>query len=174
VHHVMVGVRRQGLPAHTAVLPDQAPGSARCELEVLSCARMALGPAARALGWPEAAWEALLVLRTGRTHQVGEAFWVFLVSLFICNVPLPSLAGSLSSLLTSLSCILLCCPCLVTSLRMHMRCRPIGTGSYCCIRFDEWLGSLPQCPISGSYEYGGKCAEAGALLARRSARSSQP
>lgn len=73
VHHVMVGVRSKGLPAHTAVLPEQAPGSARCELEVLAAARVTLNPAARALGWPEAAWEALLVLRTGRTHQVGRA-----------------------------------------------------------------------------------------------------
>ena len=70
VHHVLPGVRRQGLPAHTAVLPDEAPGSVRCELEVLEARSVKLGPAARALGWPETAWEGLLVLRTGRTHQV--------------------------------------------------------------------------------------------------------
>ena len=70
MHHVLLGVRRKGLPAHTQVLPDQAPGSVRCELEVLDTRSVRLGPAASALGWPEAAWEGLLVLRSGRTHQV--------------------------------------------------------------------------------------------------------
>ena len=70
VHHVTTGVRRKGLPTYTEVHAAEVEGSARCKLEVLDTRQVHLGPAARALGWPETAWESLLRLHTGRTHQV--------------------------------------------------------------------------------------------------------
>ena len=70
VHHVTVGVRRKGLPTYTEVHGRQIEGSVRCDLDVLCAQRVAVGPAARALGWPEHAWESLIRLGTGRTHQV--------------------------------------------------------------------------------------------------------
>ena len=69
-HHVTVGVRRKGMPTYTQVHGGQVDGSLACHLDVLRAERVAVGPAARALGWPAHAWESLLRLGTGRTHQV--------------------------------------------------------------------------------------------------------
>ena len=70
MHHATVGVRRPRLPTYTQVHGAPVEGSLRCDLHVLDAARIAVGPAARALGWPAHAWESLLRLGTGRTHQV--------------------------------------------------------------------------------------------------------
>jgi hypothetical protein len=70
VHYVTVGTRVKGLPAHTEVHSAAAEGGQRCELEVLSVQRVQLAPCATALGWPSCAHESLILLKTGRTHQV--------------------------------------------------------------------------------------------------------
>lgn len=71
VHHVTVGVREKGLPTYTLVHASEVPSSLRCELEVLSVEGVQLGPTAQSLGWPSGAYESLIHLKTGRTHQVG-------------------------------------------------------------------------------------------------------
>ena len=71
VHHVTVGVREKGLPTYTLVHATELPSSVRCELEVLRVEAVQLGPTAQALGWPKEAYESLIHLKTGRTHQVG-------------------------------------------------------------------------------------------------------
>ena len=73
VHHVTVGVREKGLPTYTRVHASEVPGSLRCELEVLSVEGVQLGPTAQSLGWPKEAYESLIHLKTGRTHQVGAS-----------------------------------------------------------------------------------------------------
>lgn len=70
VHYVTMGVREKGLPTYTLVHDCEVKGSLRCELEVLSTERVELNSSARALAWPETAHESLLLLKTGRTHQV--------------------------------------------------------------------------------------------------------
>ena len=74
VHHATVGIREKGLPTYTLVHATEVKGSVRCELEVLSTERVALNSSARALGWPETAYESLIHLKTGRTHQVRAAW----------------------------------------------------------------------------------------------------
>ncbi|BDA46168.1 probable mitochondrial RNA pseudouridine synthase Rpusd4 [Coccomyxa sp. Obi] len=70
VHYVTVGKREKGLPAHTEVHKSAVEGSQRCELEVLSVQCVQLAPCAMALGWPSSAFESLILLKTGRTHQI--------------------------------------------------------------------------------------------------------
>lgn len=70
VHYVTVGKKEKGLPAHTEVHGSAVEGSQRCELEVLSVHCAELAPCATALGWPSPAFESLILLKTGRTHQV--------------------------------------------------------------------------------------------------------
>ena len=74
VHHATVGIREKGLPTYTLVHGSEVKGSVRCELEVLSTERVALNSSAQALGWPETAYESLIHLKTGRTHQVRAAW----------------------------------------------------------------------------------------------------
>ena len=71
VHYVTTGVREKGLPTYTLVHASQVKGSLRCELEVLSVQQVELSASVQALGWPETAYESLIHLKTGRTHQVG-------------------------------------------------------------------------------------------------------
>ena len=67
-------MRRRGWPEHTRLYGEAGPGRLRCELVVLSCARVRLGRGAAAAGWlEEEAWEAVVELRTGRTHQARPA-----------------------------------------------------------------------------------------------------
>ena len=74
VHWAEVNVRRPGWPEHTRLHGAAGPGRLRCELQVLSCARVRLGRRAAAKGWRgEEAWEAVVELRTGRTHQARPA-----------------------------------------------------------------------------------------------------
>ncbi len=70
MHYVTVGKKEKGLPAHTEVHGSAVEGSQRCELEVLSVHCAELAPCATALGWPSPAFESLILLKTGRTHQV--------------------------------------------------------------------------------------------------------
>lgn len=70
VHYVTVGKREKGLPTHTEVHDSAVDGSQRCELEVLSVRSVQLAPCAMALGWPSSAFESLILLKTGRTHQI--------------------------------------------------------------------------------------------------------
>ena len=70
VHYVTVGTRVKGLPAHTEVHSTAVEGAQRCELEVLNVHRVQLAPYATALGWPGSGYESLILLKTGRTHQV--------------------------------------------------------------------------------------------------------
>ncbi len=71
MHWAVVRTRLPGWPEHTVVHADAAPGRLHCELVVLRCGRVRLGGAAAAAGWPETeAWESVIELRTGRTHQV--------------------------------------------------------------------------------------------------------
>ncbi len=72
VHYVTVGKREKGLPAHTEVHGSAVEGSQRCELEVLSVHCVQLAPCATGLGWPSSAFESLILLKTGRTHQVTK------------------------------------------------------------------------------------------------------
>ncbi|KAK9831405.1 hypothetical protein WJX81_002433 [Elliptochloris bilobata] len=82
VHWAAVGTRRLGWPDHTLLHADSAPGRLRCELEVLTRERVRLGPGAAAAGWaPAEAWEAVVELRTGRTHQIRA-------QLAACGAPL--------------------------------------------------------------------------------------
>ena len=74
MHWAEVNVRRPGWPEHTRLYWEAGPGRLRCELAVLSCARVRLGRSAAVAGWlEEEAWEAVVELRTGRTHQVRPA-----------------------------------------------------------------------------------------------------
>jgi hypothetical protein len=73
VHHATVGIREKGLPTYTLVHATEVKGSVRCELEVLGTERVALNTSSQALGWPETAYESLVHLKTGRTHQVRAA-----------------------------------------------------------------------------------------------------
>jgi len=71
-HWAAVQTRAPGWPQHTALFDAAGPGRAYCELAVLSVGPAALGRRAAAAGWRgAAAWEAVVELRTGRTHQVG-------------------------------------------------------------------------------------------------------
>ena len=72
VHYVTTGVREKGLPTYTLVHASQVKGSLRCELEILSVQQVQLNASVQALGWPETAYESLIHLKTGRTHQVGH------------------------------------------------------------------------------------------------------
>lgn len=104
VHHATVGIREKGLPTYTLVHGTEVKGSVRCELEVLSTEHVALNSSARALGWPETAYESLIHLKTGRTHQVRAA-WIIhdTESLF----PLTSLFSySIQSACPPLTCCL--------------------------------------------------------------------
>ena len=75
VHHVTLNTRQPGGPPHTKVHHEgPIAGSLRCELEVLEVQPIPAADLPQGLRehWPSAdpAWESLLVLRTGRTHQV--------------------------------------------------------------------------------------------------------
>ena len=69
-HWAAVQTRAPGWPQHTALFNATGPGRVYCELAVLSVGPAALGRRAAAVGWRGAAWEAVVELRTGRTHQV--------------------------------------------------------------------------------------------------------
>jgi hypothetical protein len=70
VHHVTVGKRMKGLPAHTEIHSTPREGSQRCELEVLDVELVQVGPSGRVMGFPPSAYQSLIALKTGRTHQV--------------------------------------------------------------------------------------------------------
>ena len=72
------GVREKGLPTYTLVHASQEKGSLRCELEVLSVQQVELSASVQALGWPETAYESLIHLKTGRTHQVGHTACLYM------------------------------------------------------------------------------------------------
>lgn len=69
VHHLSVSKRQAGLPFYTIAHDAPAPDSARCELRVLEVGRVGLAGAA-AERWGPSAYECLLELITGKTHQV--------------------------------------------------------------------------------------------------------
>ena len=74
MHYAEVNVRRPGWPEHTRLHKGAGPGRLRCELEVLRCVHVRLGRGAAAAGWrEEAGWEAVVELRSGRTHQARPA-----------------------------------------------------------------------------------------------------
>ena len=84
MHHVTVGKRVKGLPAHTEVCSSPREGSQRCELEVIRSDAVNVGPPGQAImGWPATAYESLILLKTGRTHQV-------LLHRPVSTVPLPN------------------------------------------------------------------------------------
>ncbi|GAB4822393.1 hypothetical protein N2152v2_009439 [Parachlorella kessleri] len=69
VHYLSVSKRQPGLPSHTIAHEEQQPGSARCELRVLQVREVQLtGTAAQR--WGASAYEGLLELITGKTHQI--------------------------------------------------------------------------------------------------------
>jgi hypothetical protein len=67
-----VAKRQVRLPSHTIAHDAPRPDSARCELRVLEVRRVELTGAA-AQRWGPAAYECLLELLTGKTHQVRPA-----------------------------------------------------------------------------------------------------
>ena len=86
VHHVTTGVREKGLPTYTLVHASQVKGSLRCELEVLSVQQVELNAFVQALGWPETAYESLIHLKTGRTHQVGHTACTYMLSTYCLHI----------------------------------------------------------------------------------------
>ena len=73
VHHVSTNTEVKGSATYTEVVPPDAPGALRCELEVVSVAEVALGPRPDGAdwdGWGATGFEARIRLFTGRTHQI--------------------------------------------------------------------------------------------------------
>jgi 23S rRNA pseudouridine1911/1915/1917 synthase len=73
VHHVRTNTEVKGSATYTEVVPPDAPGALRCELEVVSVAEVPLGPRPDGAdwdGWGATGFEARIRLFTGRTHQI--------------------------------------------------------------------------------------------------------
>ncbi|GMH42683.1 hypothetical protein BSKO_10602 [Bryopsis sp. KO-2023] len=69
IHYMMVGQRGPGEPAHTVICEGDEPASLYAELVVLRVNRVKLtGEAEEA--WGSEAFETLIELKTGRTHQI--------------------------------------------------------------------------------------------------------
>lgn len=69
LHYLSVAKRQAGLPFHTIAHDQPTPDSSPCELHVLQVEQVALtGQAAER--WGPTAYECLLELITGKTHQV--------------------------------------------------------------------------------------------------------
>ena len=69
VHHLSIATRRPRAPAFSVAHDAPVPGSLPCELRVLEVAEVAL-TGAGAQQWGPAAWECVVELVTGRTHQI--------------------------------------------------------------------------------------------------------
>lgn len=76
-HYATLNHREPGGPPHTHIhAHGSVPGSLYCELEVLQSEQLSVQdlPVGLQQSWPAPrAWESLLLLRTGRTHQVQAA-----------------------------------------------------------------------------------------------------
>ena len=90
MHYVTTGVREKGLPTYTLVHASKVKGSLRCELEVLSVQKVELNASVQALGWPETAYESLIHLKTGRTHQVGHTDCTHMLSIDCLQIHIQS------------------------------------------------------------------------------------
>lgn len=69
IHYMMVGQRGPGEPAHTVICEGDQPASLYAELVVLKVEKVQLTGEALS-SWGEEAYEALIELKTGRTHQI--------------------------------------------------------------------------------------------------------
>lgn len=69
IHYMMVGQRGPGEPAHTVICEGDQPASLYAELVVLKVEKVQLTGEALD-SWGEEAYEALIELKTGRTHQI--------------------------------------------------------------------------------------------------------
>lgn len=69
VHYVKVGQRGPGEPAHTIICGGDEPESLRAELIILNVERINLQGQAKDI-WGSTAYETLIELKTGRTHQI--------------------------------------------------------------------------------------------------------
>lgn len=68
-HYIKTGEHTKGQPVHSIVASGPGPGVQHCSLEILQVQPVSLSAAAAAK-WGPVAYESLLELHTGRTHQV--------------------------------------------------------------------------------------------------------
>lgn len=68
-HFIKTGEHTKGQPSHSTLATGPGPGVQHCSLEILQVQPVTLHAAAAA-DWGPTAYESLLELHTGRTHQV--------------------------------------------------------------------------------------------------------
>ena len=74
VHNVSTNTEHKGSATYTAIVSPSAPGALKCELDIISVAKVPLGPKPMAgedwENWGSSGFEVRIRLLTGRTHQI--------------------------------------------------------------------------------------------------------